>query len=173
MTITYPVSALAVSGTNLFAGTSGGVFLSTNNGTSWTAVNSGLTNTDVLSLAISGTNLFAGTYGSSVWRRPLSQMITGIEEQHGEVPDHSVLQQNYPNPFNPSTTIRYVLPKQSFVTLAVYDLLGREVTTLINALEEPGYKSVEWNAGGVASGVYLYRLTAGDFMQTRKLLVLR
>ncbi len=71
------VRALAVSGTNLFAGTSGGVFLSTNNGTSWTAVNTGLTNTHVRSLAVSGTNLFAGTWGGGVWRRPLTEMITG------------------------------------------------------------------------------------------------
>jgi len=69
------VFALAVSGTNLFAGTAGGVFLSTNNGTSWTVVNTGLTNTYVLAFAVSGTNLFAGTLGRGVWRRPLSEMI--------------------------------------------------------------------------------------------------
>ena len=83
------------------------------------------------------------------------------------------LHDNYPNPFNPTTTIRYELPTASHVTLTVHDLLGREVATLVEALEEPGYKSVQWNAAGVASGVYLYRLTAGDFVQTRKLLVLK
>jgi hypothetical protein len=71
------VSALAVSGTNLFAGTDGGVFLSTNNGTSWTEVNTGLTNTFVNALAVNGSNLFAGTDGGGVWRRPLSDMVTG------------------------------------------------------------------------------------------------
>jgi hypothetical protein len=83
------------------------------------------------------------------------------------------LSPNYPNPFNPSTIIRYQLPRASHVTLTVYDVLGREVTTLVNATEEPGYKSVQWDAGGVASGVYFYRLTAGEFVQVRKVSLLR
>jgi len=82
------------------------------------------------------------------------------------------LEQNYPNPFNPSTTISYQLPTRGYVTLKVYNLLGQEVATLVNGIEEPGYKSVEFNAGKLASGVYLYRITAGDFIQTRKLLLL-
>ena len=69
------VSALAASGTNLFAGTKGGVFLSANNGTSWNEVNTGLTNREVISLAISGTNLFAGTWGSGVWMLPIFDII--------------------------------------------------------------------------------------------------
>jgi hypothetical protein len=89
------------------------------------------------------------------------------------IPESYALSQNYPNPFNPSTTLKYELPRASHVTLTVYDLLGREVTTLVNAIEKPGYKSVEWNASGVASGVYFYRLQAGNFVQTRKLLLLR
>ncbi len=87
---------------------------------------------------------------------------------------------NYPNPFNPTTTIEYVIAepggKESatrIVRLVVYDLLGREVATLVNSVQEPGHKSVKWNASGVASGVYFYRLTAGDFVQTRKLMLLR
>jgi hypothetical protein len=83
------------------------------------------------------------------------------------------LQQNYPNPFNPSTTIRYELPRASHVTLTVYDALGREVATLVNTVEGPGYKSVQWNAGAVASGVYFYRLQAGTIVQTKKLMVVR
>jgi chitinase len=87
---------------------------------------------------------------------------------------------NYPNPFNPTTTIEYVITEPggkgsttTRVRLVVFDLLGREVATLVNGIQEPGHKSVEWNAGGLASGVYFYRLTAGDFVQTRKLMVLR
>jgi hypothetical protein len=72
------VYSLVVSGSNLFAGTSGGVFVSTNNGTSWMAANNGLTNTDVHSLAVSGPHLFAGTDDGGVWRRPLSEMVTGV-----------------------------------------------------------------------------------------------
>ena len=178
------VYALAVSGTNLFAGTAGGgVFLSTNEGTSWSAVNSGLTGAWVRSLAVNGTNLFAGTVGSGVWRRPLSEMITEVESA-GRLPSFFRLEQNYPNPFNPSTTIKFELPQSSDVRLTVFDLLGREVTVLVSEKSEAGYHSVEFNASNLSSGVYFYRLharqspkdvggQAGDFVQTRKLLLIR
>jgi len=86
--------------------------------------------------------------------------------------------QNYPNPFNPTTTIRYDLPKRAKVSLVIYNLLGREVRQLVNSVQEPGYKKLIWDgkdAQGqrVPAGVYLYRLQAGDFAQTRKLVVLK
>ena len=99
--------------------------------------------------------------------------LTDVEESPMDIPVESSLKQNYPNPFNPSTTIRYELPKASHVTLTVYDLLGREVATLVNDVEEPGYKSVQWDASRFSSGVYFCRLTAGEFIQTRKLLLVR
>jgi hypothetical protein len=83
------------------------------------------------------------------------------------------LSQNYPNPFNPSTTIGYQLPTQVHVTLKVFDVLGREIATLVNGVEQPGYKSVNFNANNLASGVYYYRLQAGNYIETRKLLLLR
>ena len=168
------VHALAVSGTNLFAG-GGGVFLSANNGTSWTAVNTGLTETSVSSLAVHGPSLFAGTSGSGVWRRPLSEMITSVEPATSEWPQSFSLEQNYPNPFNPSTEIRYSIPVGTYghTALRVFDVLGREVATLVDGVQEAGFKSVQWDASGVASGVYLYRLEAGSFVATRKLVVLK
>jgi hypothetical protein len=81
--------------------------------------------------------------------------------------------QNYPNPFNPSTEIGYGVPGTEYVTLKVYDLLGREVATLVNERKAPGSYSVSFDASGLASGVYFYRLEAGNFMQTKKLIVLR
>lgn len=89
------------------------------------------------------------------------------------IPTGTSLCQNYPNPFNPTTTIRYGLPKRSEVRLVVYDLLGREVARLINGEQEAGYHDVQFNASHLASGVYFYQLTAGTFMQTRKLLLLK
>ena len=90
-----------------------------------------------------------------------------------ERPRDSALHRKYTKPFNPSTTIKYELPEASHVTLTVYDLLGREVATLVSGVEELGYKSVEWNASGVSSGVYFYRLTAGNFEQTRSMKVVK
>ena len=83
------------------------------------------------------------------------------------------LSQNYPNPFNPSTNIRFELPKTSHVNLTVFDVLGRQVSVLVNARREAGVHQVKFDGSGLASGVYLYRLTAGNFVETRKLLLLR
>ena len=87
--------------------------------------------------------------------------------------DQFSLMQNYPNPFNASTRIRYDLPVAAHATLSVYDVQGREVTTLVNDAKQPGVYTVQWGAGEAASGVYLCLLRAGDFVQHRKLLLLK
>jgi hypothetical protein len=164
---------LAVSGTNLFAGNYGsGVFLSTNSGTNWIAVNNGLTDTLVVALAVSGTNLFAGGLGGGVWRRPLSEMVS-VGEPTGGVPVAFSLHQNYPNPFNPSTTIKFELPRTSHVNLSVYDILGREVAVLVNERKDAGVHEVKFDGSNLASGVYLYRLHAGDFVASKRLVLLK
>ena len=89
-----------------------------------------------------------------------------------------VLQQNYPNPFNPITTLRYDLPFQAFVTLTIYDLSGKEITKLVHATQEPGFKSVQWNSTDiqgklVSAGIYLYQIRSGDFIQTKKMVLLK
>ncbi len=83
------------------------------------------------------------------------------------------LYQNYPNPFNPSTNIEYRIPNTEFVTLEVYDVLGREVAALVNERKLPGTYDVEWNASSLSSGVYFYRLQAGSFTETKKLLLIK
>jgi polygalacturonase len=91
-----------------------------------------------------------------------------------DVPESSELNQNYPNPFNPTTTISFRLPSQTIVTLKLYDLLGREVTTLLNVTPIPaGNHAVIWNASRFASGVYFYRMTAGNFTTVKKMVLLR
>jgi hypothetical protein len=166
------VTTLAVSGTDVFAGTGRGIYLSTNSGTSWTQVNSGLTDTNITCLTASGTNLFAGT-NNGVWRRPLSEMVTSADPVATEWPHGYLLQQNYPNPFNPSTTITYELPKSSDVRLIVYDLLGREVSVLVNERMHAGTHEVQVDARNLASGVYVYHLQAGAFMSTKRMLILK
>lgn len=168
------IRSLAVSGTNLFAGTyGGGVFLSTNNGASWTAVNSGLSNLKVYVLAVSGGYLFAGTYGGAVWRCPLTEMITPVERLTADLPARFSLDQNYPNPFNPSTTIEFALPHSGLATLKIFNLLGEQVAMLVNEARPAGTYRIGWNAGNLPSGVYLYRLQAGEFTETKKLILLR
>ena len=83
------------------------------------------------------------------------------------------LSQNYPNPFNPSTTIQYSLPVQSHVVLKVYNVIGQEVATLMDKTQEAGFKSVVVNAGNWASGVYFYRILAGEYSGIRKMILLR
>ena len=127
----------------------------------------------VYSLAVLGANLFAGEAGSGVWRRPLSEMITSVEPVTSELPQVFSLSQNYPNPFNPTTGIRFQVSGVSDVRLSVYDLLGREVAVLVNERKAPGSYEVNFDATRLASGVYLYRLSAGQFVQSRKMIVVK
>jgi hypothetical protein len=100
--------------------------------------------------------------------------LTSVEEKPAEeLPVEYQLQQNYPNPFNPTTTIEYDLPSASRVELRLYDILGHEVTTLVNEKQTAGHHSLRFDASGLASGVYFYRLRAGEFTQTRRMLLLR
>ena len=165
------VTALAVSDTNLFAGTDSGVFLSTNNGTGWRAVNSGLTIPYVNALTVYGSNLFAGT-GDGVWKRSLSE-ITNVNQSKGEAPKAFSLFQNYPNPFNPTTTISFSIASKSFVSLKVFDIVGRAVATIVSAEMSAGDHSLQWNAANEPSGLYFYRLQVGSFSETKKLTLIK
>jgi len=84
----------------------------------------------------------------------------------------------YPNPFNPGTTISYDLPEQSFVDITIYDMMGRQIRTIVNEEQDPGYKSVFWNAKddygrAVSAGLYIFQVQAGDFIQTKKMILLK
>ena len=99
--------------------------------------------------------------------------LVGVDDGTTGTPVEYHLGQNYPNPFNPATTISYAIPSRSLVSVIVYDILGRKVETLVNEVQEPGVKSVTYDAGGLSSGVYYYRLKAGNFEQTRKMLLVK
>ena len=89
------------------------------------------------------------------------------------LPLRFALEQNYPNPFNPTTIIKYSVPKQSYVSLKVYDILGREVATLVNEEKPAGTYEVSWEAKNLASGVYFYKISAGDYTAVKKMILLR
>jgi ligand-binding sensor domain-containing protein len=176
------ILCLAARDTRVFAGTwFDGVFLSENSGATWTRVDTGLATFPILALDVDDTNLFAGSRGAGVWRRPLSEMITAVDLSSGGVPSGFRLEQNYPNPFNPTTNIQFTIVNRQLTIVKVYDVLGREVSTLVNEVKDPGTYTVNFDASALVSGVYFYRLQAlptggvqaGSFVQTRKLLVLR
>ncbi len=101
------------------------------------------------------------------------QVGVGVEEDHADVPKVFNVEQNYPNPFNPRTGIRFQVPGVSDVTLAVYDLLGREVAVLVNEKKPAGTYQATFDGSGLASGMYIYRLKAGAFVESRTMLLLR
>jgi photosystem II stability/assembly factor-like uncharacterized protein len=136
----------------------------------WSQLVDGLTDLNVTSICGDHTGrLLAGTSSGKIFRSTYS--TTGVSESHQREPSSFLLAQNYPNPFNPTTTIRFDLPQRSQVTLVVYDLLGREVKKLIEEFREAGRHSVSFDASDLSSGVYFYRLIAGGYVQTRKMIV--
>lgn len=171
----YPyANSLFVNGTNIFAGTGGGVYLSTNNGTNWAAVNDGLNNDIiVISFAVSGAYIFISTLNNGIWMRPLSEVITDVKNRLNNLPTSFSLQQNFPNPFNPTTTIDYSLPKSEFVTIKLYDAIGREIKTLVKGQKTAGNYSMQFNGSNLSSGIYFYRMQSGNYVETRKLLLLK
>lgn len=101
------------------------------------------------------------------------QTISSIKDENYTIPVKYVLYQSYPNPFNPTTNIKYSIPNSGMVSLKVYDILGREVTSLVDEYEKSGTYTVRFTAKNLASGVYFYRIKAGKFVQTKKLMLLK
>ena len=183
----FTTSLILDQGGRVIAGGTG-VSISTDDGQTWFTANDGLSSLHVYYLASDSAGyLFAAT-DSGIFRS--SAYVTNVASSCTGLPTAPKLEQNYPNPFNPTTVIRYQLPAVSSVRLAVYDLLGRELTVLINERKAPGSYEVKFDGAGLASGMYFYRLSvsplvrrdlvtqerdgqAGDFVQTRKLLMLR
>ena len=107
-----------------------------------------------------------------------TSQLSVINSHNPAIPSSYVLFQNFPNPFNPFTTLQYKLPQDSFVDVTIYDMLGNVVSNLVNANESLGYKSVQWSATNnqgepVSAGVYLYKIQAGDFVDTKKMILLK
>ncbi len=155
---------------NIFLSKIGSVVLSTNNGDTWTSFEN---IRYILTMAASDKYIFVGTDYNGIYARLLSEMITPVEEIITEIPNNFTLNQNHPNPFNPTTTISFSIPSKEYVTLKIYDALGKEIAVLFNDELLPGTYQKEWSANGLSSGVYFYKLQASNFNQTRKLVLLK
>lgn len=166
-----PVSSLAVIDSNIFAGTLSGIFLSTDSGSTWRDVTAGAYMYDVEALAVKDGFVFAGM-SPGIARRALSE-ITEVPRCIPDLPVESFLSQNYPNPFNPYTQFDLVIRREAYVEVTVIDLLGQKVATVVAQVLQPGTHRMQWNASGVATGIYLARLNVENSTYWRKLLLLR
>jgi hypothetical protein len=118
-------------------------------------------------ISVSYNNLVGYRINGKEWGQ-----LTGVNTNKNIVSDYK-LEQNYPNPFNPSTKIEYDLPKEGMISLKIYDMLGREVKTLVNEHKNAGSYNIEFNANHLTSGIYFYRLTSGNFTQVKKLILIK
>ncbi len=170
------ITSILTIGSNIFAGTFGdGIWRSTNNGNTWSQINDGLASGAyyVLSLGVNDQYIFAGTNGSNIWRRPLSQVVTDVNSEVNLQPEKFSLEQNYPNPFNPSTIIKFSIPNEQYVTLTIFNSLGEEVKELVNEDKPAGDYSVLFDASQLTSGIYFYKISAGSFTQSRKMILVK
>jgi hypothetical protein len=166
------ISCLVSNDPDLFAGDYyNGAFVSTNRGATWVPINDGLGDFQIEVMTINDGYIFAGGY-YGVYRRPLYEILNGVEENSGTIPSETSLT-NYPDPFAAGTTIEYQLPRRDHVTLNVYDALGREVATLVNEERDAGTYRVPFTAQGLQPGMYFYRLLAGSDMRTGRMAVVR
>ncbi len=149
----------------------GGVFRTVNGGSSWDSLTVMPPGAGVSSIAVSSplAGMISGDRGMVYYT---SKGFAGVSEEP-RLPNQPVLYQNFPNPFNPSTSIRFDLPQKAHVLLAVYNLLGQRVVTLLQGEKEAGHHELKFDASRLSSGVYFYRIQAGDFGQTRKFVILR
>jgi photosystem II stability/assembly factor-like uncharacterized protein len=152
-------------------GSSGPIIKTTDGGNNWFHQESG-TIGSLYSVCIID-SVTGWTAGPNNILKTTNGGVTFVKEHNDEIPTNYSLSQNYPNPFNPSTTIRFAVPSPSFTTLKIYNSLGEEVAVLINKELTTGSYEIEWNAGGLPSGVYFYRIQAGYFVETKKMVLMR
>ncbi len=151
---------------------SGGLFLTEDYGISWRRIYDGA----VFSLYKDDQqtrNVFVNTKFGLLKFLDTLTVITSVDFSNDEIPNRYFLYQNYPNPFNPSTNIQFNVSSRQFVTLKIYDILGREITTLINEYKEAGTHSIQFNAEELPGGVYFYRLISDYYSETKKMILLR
>ena len=157
----------------IWAGTEIGIFESRDGGATWNYANNGLPAVAVWQMKDINGQIVVATHGRGVWTVPENEVVTGIESNTNVIPGDYSLSQNYPNPFNPSTQIKFNLPSSSNVKLTIYDITGRKVKELVNQDLAAGVHTVDFDASNIASGVYFYRIQAGSFVQSKKMILMK
>jgi photosystem II stability/assembly factor-like uncharacterized protein len=151
-----------------------GIFKTINGGENWFQIRSCSNNSlNVVYFLDSSTGYIVGSAGTIIKTTNGGGEPIGIHPISNEIPKQFILHQNYPNPFNPTTKINYELPITNYVKLTVYDILGREIEILVNEKQSAGIYEVEWNGTNYSSGVYFYKLNAGDFAETKKMVLIK
>ncbi|OGU75819.1 MAG: hypothetical protein A2V93_02475 [Ignavibacteria bacterium RBG_16_34_14] len=159
----------------------GGVFESTDGGNLWQSINEGLPpNPPISALTMreysdAFAELYAGLFKDTTWGAEIYKLgvTVDVEETIDQIPSDYKLEQNYPNPFNPSTTIQFAIPKESFTKLEVFNSLGEKVAALVSETLSAGTYEYEWNAEGLPSGIYLYRLQTPNYSESRKMILIK
>ncbi|MBK9332123.1 MAG: T9SS type A sorting domain-containing protein [Ignavibacteria bacterium] len=150
-----------------------GLIVSTSNGgVNWTIHNSG-TRKRLNGVAFINKDTGFAAGDSGLILKTFTGGITGVSNEILDMPTNFILHQNYPNPFNPSATIRYSIANSELVNMSVYDISGREVLNLVNEFKNAGSYSVKFNGTNFASGVYFYRIEAGEFVQTKRMVLIK
>ena len=123
-------------------------------------------------MLIANDYIFAGTYDNSVWRRSYSEILD-IQKVSTIIPTKYFLSQNYPNPFNPTSKIKFAMPKAGDAKVIVFDVMGREVQTLVNERLQPGTYETTFDGSALNSGVYFYKITTGNYSETKRMLLIK
>jgi photosystem II stability/assembly factor-like uncharacterized protein len=180
-----PLADVVIHPTNrdiLYLGSEFGCYRTTNGGSSWHRWNNGMPESNIVTEmdyidSMSTVNKFyvlAATYGRSIWMREINgDDPVSIGNNNSNIPDKFVLYQNYPNPFNPATKIKFDIPQAGAVRLVIFDILGREVASLVNKELKAGTHEISWDASKFTSGIYFYTIKAGDFTDTKKMILVK
>ena len=175
--ITVPGSGnilgLGGDGDNFWCGRGAAIYGSTDAGATWASVFTPTGAVNAMDIIKTGSCASGWAVGATGTISRLDGTISGIQNTGSTIPSSFKLGQNYPNPFNPTTSINFSIPKSGIIELKVYDMLGREVASLINEYKSAGTYIVDFNASGLSSGVYIYRLKAENFIESKKMTLLK
>jgi photosystem II stability/assembly factor-like uncharacterized protein len=160
------VRALVKSGASLYAGTKNGVFLTTNNGASWTAINSGLEDSNITALTASGSNLYAGSFTGFIWRLPLEKASVRQPRIPGQ---QCAFDLSMPGMQHTHVGIRFFLKREEWVDLAVFDVSGRRIASLVRGRVNAGMHTMFWNRRNPSPGVYMVKLQTGAGVQSKNI----